>query len=191
MIENSLVTIIIPVWNRQEYIKETIDSVLNQTYENLEIICVDDCSSDESVTILEQINDNRLRVIKLPYNSGRPAVPRNFGLKQAKGEFIAFCDDDDVWDERKIELQVRALREGSADLCFTGFQYFGVINGLPSLQLRAIRLMTPLSLIFSNSILNSSVVMSRSLFERIGLLNEELSLRAIEDYQYWVGFIKI
>lgn len=186
MLKNSLVTIIIPVWNRQEYIEETIESILNQTYQNLEILCIDDCSSDESVSILEQINDNRLRVIKLSNNSGRPAVPRNVGLKQAKGEYIAFCDDDDVWDKRKIELQVDALTESSTDLCFTGFEYFGVIKGLPSLQLRAIRLMTPLSLIFSNSILNSSVVMTRSLFERVGLLNEELSLRAIEDYQYWL-----
>lgn len=186
MIENELVTVIIPVWNRQEYIKETINSILTQTYKNIEILCIDDYSSDESLSILEQIQDNRLRLIKLAQNSGRPAIPRNIGLKQAKGDFIAFCDDDDIWDQRKIELQMEAMIEYSSDFCFTGFEYFGLKKGRPSFKLRAIRLMTPLSLIFSNSILNSSVMITRSLFERIGFLNEELSLRAIEDYQYWL-----
>ena len=186
MIENKLVSVIVPIWNRQEFVKETIDSILQQTYKNLEILCVDDCSSDESVLILEKIKDTRLQIIKLPHNSGRPAVPRNVGLKHAKGDYIAFCDDDDIWNVKKIELQLEAMREFSSDVCYTGFEYFGVIQGRPSFQLRAIRSLSPYSLMFSNTILNSSVVVTRSLFDRIGFLNEDLSLRAIEDYQYWL-----
>ena len=186
MIGNKLVSVIIPIWNRQEYIKNTINSILTQTYQNLEILCVDDCSSDESVLILEQINDTRLRIIKLSQNSGRPAVPRNIALKQAKGEYIAFCDDDDIWNKRKIELQLEAMKKYSFDICFTGFEYFGMRKGRPSFQLRAIRFFIPFSLIFSNSILNSSVMITSQLINRVGFLNEELSLRAIEDYQYWL-----
>lgn len=186
MLESKLVSVIVPIWNRQDYIKETVDSILKQTHQNLEIICVDDCSSDDSILLLEQIEDSRLRIVRLAQNSGRPAVPRNVALQQAKGEYIAFCDDDDLWDYRKVEIQLKAMRYNSSDFCFTGFEYFGYKEGIPSFQLRAIRFLNPFSLVCSNSIVNSSVMITKSLFDRVGYLNENLSLRAIEDYQYWL-----
>ena len=186
MIESKLVSVIVPVWNRQEYIVETINSILKQTHQNLEVICVDDCSTDNSFLTLEQIQDSRLKIVRLFENSGRPAVPRNVALKKAKGEYIAFCDDDDIWDHRKIEFQLQAMAHSSADLCYTGFEYFGSREGPPSLQIIVIRFLNPLALLFSNSILNSSVMITRDLFNKVGYLDENLSLRAIEDYQYWL-----
>lgn len=191
MVESKLVSVIVPIWNRQEFILETINSILKQTHQNLEVICVDDCSTDDSLLILEQIQDSRLRIVRLSQNSGRPAVPRNVALKTAKGDYIAFCDDDDIWDHRKIEIQLLAISRSSSDLCYTGFKYFGSREGLPSFLFRVIRFLNPFSLIFSNFILNSSVMITRDLFNKVGYLDENLSLKAIEDYQYWIrGYFK-
>ena len=121
MYKNEMISVITPVYNAEEFLKETIDSVLSQTYENLEYILVDDCSSDNSPEIIKHYTetDSRVKYIKLKENSGA-AVARNTGLENAAGRYIAFIDSDDVWYEDKLEKQINFM---SKDIAFTYTKY--------------------------------------------------------------------
>ena len=112
-----MISVIIPSYNRSKTIERSARSVLNQTIKDLELIIVDDCSTDDSKSVIESIHDNRLIYIKLPINSGA-CVARNRGIEEAKGEYIAFQDSDDEWVEDKLEKQLKALLENNVDVCF-------------------------------------------------------------------------
>ena len=107
-----LVTVIIPFYNAKIYLKKSIESVLAQTYTNLEIILVDDCSNDGSIKIAKnyQKKDSRIKIYKTKKNSGEVAVPRNLGISKSTGEFISFLDADDFWYKNKIELQIKCIK---------------------------------------------------------------------------------
>ena len=111
-----LVSVIIPTYNRAHLIKRSTMSVLNQTYSNLELIIVDDGSTDNTEEVVKSIDDNRVIYIKQS-NQGACAA-RNNGIDHAKGEFIAFHDSDDVWHEDKLEKQIKCLRETGADMVY-------------------------------------------------------------------------
>ena len=104
-----LVSIIIPTYNRAELLKRAIQSCLDQTYKNIQVVVVDDASEDNTPEIVQRFKDSRIKYIRLPKNSGRPAVPRNIGILNSDGEVIAFLDSDDYFLPEKIEKQVRAL----------------------------------------------------------------------------------
>ena len=96
------VSVITPMYNCEKFISETIESVLNQTYTNWEMIIIDDCSTDKSKQIVKQYieRDKRIRLIALNENSGA-AVARNKGIEVSSGRFIAFLDGDDLWEPNK------------------------------------------------------------------------------------------
>ncbi|RFS33269.1 glycosyltransferase family 2 protein [Acinetobacter sp. SWAC5] len=103
-----LISIIIPMYNREKTINECLNSVSQQTYRNIEILVVDDCSYDESVNIVKNYLDNRVKLVQLDKNSGAQ-VARNRGIIEAKGEWIAFNDSDDIWMLNKLEKQLNIL----------------------------------------------------------------------------------
>lgn len=105
--KEELVSIITPVYNSEKFIKQTMECVLNQTYQNWEMLLVDDCSTDQSAKIISEYSkkDSRFRYIKLDDNFGA-AVARNKALKESKGRFVAYLDADDLWDVNKLEKQV-------------------------------------------------------------------------------------
>jgi len=102
-----LISVIIPAYNAEKTIKQTIDSVLTQTYENLELIIIDDGSKDKTLEIIKGIDDKRIKVCSY-MNSGL-STARNRGLLISNGDFISFIDSDDTWTRDKLELQVKAL----------------------------------------------------------------------------------
>src|ERR671932_1471107 len=104
-----LISVIIPVYNGEKTIKNTIDSVLNQSFTDFEVIVVNDGSQDLTLAVINEIKDARIRVFSFP-NSGVSAS-RNRGLAEAKGEFISFLDADDLWTPDKLEAQLKALQE--------------------------------------------------------------------------------
>lgn len=110
--DNQLVSIITPVYACEKYISETIESVCAQTYTNWEMILVDDCTQDDSVSIIKQYQtkDSRINYIKLDKNSGA-AVARNKALDMAKGRYIAYLDADDLWMPNKLERQLAFMKE--------------------------------------------------------------------------------
>ena len=104
---DGLVSVIMPAYNAENYILDSIFSVLNQTYNNIELIIIDDCSSDNTPSLVREYcnNDPRIRMIVNSHNSG-PGISRNNGIKVAKGRFIAFLDSDDIWLSEKINKQI-------------------------------------------------------------------------------------
>ena len=112
-----LISIIVPVYNAEEYIEGCLCSLLEQTYSNIEVICVDDCSTDNSVNIIKkyEAKDNRIKLFSTENNSG-PATARNIGLDNSNGEFIMFCDNDDTYCNNMCETMVSAMIDKNADL---------------------------------------------------------------------------
>lgn len=112
-----MVSVIIPTYNRAATIARSINSVLNQTYQDLELIVVDDCSTDNTEEVVKDINDLRIKFIRLDRNQGA-CVARNAGIEAAVGDIIAFHDSDDVWHENKLQIQLDAMKKNNADVCF-------------------------------------------------------------------------
>ncbi len=178
-----MVSVIVPTYNRATLIGATLDSILSQSHSNLELIVVDDGSTDRTAEALARIKDPRLHYSAIPH-AGRPAVPRNCGMLLAKGDYIAFCDDDDSWVKDKLEKQLAVL-EGRQDLLMTCTN----VTYLPD---RAVMKKTARnetihleSLLSQSYIVNSSVVMRHSVIDVIGYLDEDMRLKASEDYDYW------
>lgn len=119
---NELVSVIIPSYNREKTIIRAIESVLNQTYNNIEVIVVDDCSSDNTIKILNKkySGNTQVKIEKLSTNSGA-CVARNRGISLSKGKYIAFLDSDDEFYPFKIEKQMEQLRLLHADLCVSDY----------------------------------------------------------------------
>lgn len=117
---DSLVSIVMPTYNSEEYVSKSIESVLNQTYANFELLIVDDCSTDSTFSTLKKISDPRVRINQLEYNQGA-AVARNEALKMAKGEFIAFIDSDDLWHPEKLSYQINYMKKNNYSFTSTNY----------------------------------------------------------------------
>ena len=122
--DHGLVSIIMPSYNSAKFIKETVDSVISQSYENWELIIVDDCSTDDSLSIIESFDDARIKVIKNDVNSGA-AVSRNNAIEAAEGRFIAFLDSDDLWDKDKLAKHLAFMTDSNISFSFT---HYSVLN---------------------------------------------------------------
>lgn len=184
------ISVVIPTYNRAELLKNSINSVLSQTYRDFEILVIDDCSSDHTPGVLEVIRDERLRVIRNGSNKGIAAV-RNIGVTSARGEYIAFLDDDDEWLPGKLEKQLDVLEGGSANL---GCVYTGVLvinsDGDQVLQTSIPRYRNNIlkELLFQNFITTSTVVVKKACFEKVGLFDEDIPYG--EDYDMWIRIAK-
>ncbi len=117
------VSIITPVYNSEKYLKKTIESVINQTYLNWEMLLVDDCSNDKSEEIIQKYveKDIRVKYFKLKENSGA-AIARNYALEQASGRFIAYLDADDLWRKDKLEKQVKFMLDNNYAFTCTDYE---------------------------------------------------------------------
>lgn len=115
--ELPLVSVIIPSYNRAKFIVNSIQSVLNQTYTNFELIVVDDCSTDNSIQLIKKINNPKINLIIQEENKGA-CVARNTGIKYAKGKYIAFLDSDDQWYPNKLEKQVNIIEKSNPNIGF-------------------------------------------------------------------------
>ena len=119
-----MVSIITPCYNAADYIGDAIESVLSQTYQDWEMIIVDDCSSDNSAAIIQNYarKDPRITYLKTESPSGSPAKPRNIAIERAKGRFIAFLDSDDVWMPTKLESQIAVLEDNQVAVVFSNYE---------------------------------------------------------------------
>ena len=116
------VSVIIPIHNSSKYILQCINSVINQTYNNLEIIIVDDKSEDNSLDIIKSIHDKRINIIKLKNNLG-VAKARNKGIDAATGKYICFLDSDDYWYPEKIEKQIKFIKDNDYTFIYGSYLY--------------------------------------------------------------------
>lgn len=117
-----MISVIVPVYNAEKYICETIDSVLAQTYADFELLLVNDSSNDNSVKLMQSYTDTRVKIINQPANMGAWAA-RNRGLLEAKGRYIAFLDADDIWADDKLSLEMEFMKENDAGFVFAGYEF--------------------------------------------------------------------
>ena len=188
------VSIIIPTYNRANLLSRAIKSVLNQTFKDFELIIVDDGSTDNTKQVVEkfQKEDSRIKYI-WQENSGAPARPKNTGIKNAKGNYIAFLDDDDEWLPEKLEKQLK-LFESSSNLGFVGCNIL-VTNNKNKKSSKVYKMPTYSESIFfeklfeGNFILTSScVVIKREVLNKIGLFDENLKFG--DDWDLWLRIAK-
>ena len=113
---------IVPVHNAEKYLAETIGSILGQTYKDLEILIVDDGSTDESMKVASSFKDVRLKLLS---NTGRhsAADARNLGIREASGRYIAYLDADDIWDKKKIEKTLAFMKREDAAFVYTAYEF--------------------------------------------------------------------
>jgi len=115
MLNSPLVSVIIPTYNRADIVKRAISSALNQTYQNLEIIVIDNASSDNTVEAVGEFSDRRVKFIQHPINKG-PAASRNTGIRNVSGEYVAFLDSDDEWASNKILRQLEVFKKDTSTI---------------------------------------------------------------------------
>lgn len=121
MENKGLVSIVMPSYNTQQYISESIESVLAQTYPHWELIIVDDCSTDDTESAVgKYLQDERIRFLKNEKNSGA-AISRNYALREAKGKWIAFLDSDDTWEPTKLEKQIAFMEQNGYHFSYTNY----------------------------------------------------------------------
>ena len=192
-----LVSVCINAYNSADVIGETIESVLNQTYKNLQIIIVDDCSTDNTAEIVKSYDDDRIELYTLPKNFNISNA-NNECLHRARGEYIAHIDSDDIWVEDKIEKQIKFLEENPHyGACFTHATLMdktGRIFASGELSESFLTLfdrenMTQAGFVrkfydSSNFLCHSSMVMRKSIYEKLG--DHDLTLNKLHDYDYWV-----
>ena len=123
MQKESLISVVIPTYNRANTILQSVNSVLNQTYKNIELIVVDDCSTDDTEKIIAGIQDSRVKFYRLEKNSGA-CTARNLGIEKASGKYIAFNDSDDKWLPEKLEKQLSFLLENNCDITVCSMNVF-------------------------------------------------------------------
>ena len=126
-IDYGLVSIIMPNYNSEKYIKETIESVLAQTYQNWELIIVDDCSLDNSLELAKSFRDERIKIFSMSKNGGA-AIARNKAIKEAQGKWIAFLDSDDLWITEKLEKQIAYMSNNDISFSYTDYDVIDESN---------------------------------------------------------------
>jgi glycosyltransferase involved in cell wall biosynthesis len=123
MAEKPIISVIMPVFNTEKYVAEAITSVLDQTYKNIELICIDDASTDGTLKVLQSFGD-KIKILNNDKNSGI-ATSRNNGIRVAKGAFLALMDADDIWKPTKLEKQMEQFLDNpSLDISFCFMQCF-------------------------------------------------------------------
>lgn len=180
-----LISIITPSYNTCNFIEETIQSVINQSYENWEMIIVDDCSVDNSIEIISSFSDDRIKLLINERNSGA-AISRNRALREAKGKWIAFLDSDDLWESQKLEKQVSFMKKNNFNFSYT--EYIEVDKaGIPTGKL-----LTGPKILTEKSFKDYcypgclTVMYNR---ESVGLIQVE-NLAKNNDYAMWLKVIK-
>lgn len=118
---DGLVSIIMPSWNTGRFIAETIQSVIDQTYTNWELLIVDDCSTDNTDDVVASFDDERIRFFHNEKNLGA-TLTRNKAMREARGEWIAFLDSDDLWMPEKLEHQIKFMLDNGYDFSYTNYE---------------------------------------------------------------------
>lgn len=184
---NRTVSVIIPVYNKEDYIKDCVESILRQSYRDVEIILVDDCSTDNSPNIISELiseNDNII-YYRQPKNQGA-AVARNIAISLASGRYVAFLDADDLWLPNKLEMQLNFMKENNAAFSCTALECinkYGITQG----SIRHVKKIITYRLILTNTMIaTSTVIVDR---EIVGDFRMPLR-RGGQDYATWLSLMK-
>lgn len=180
-IMNDIVSVIIPVYNAKNYIRNTIESVQRQTYPEWELILVDDGSSDGTRDILKNYESASIKVIENAHNLGA-AETRNRGVEEAQGRYIAFLDADDLWESIKLEKQVNFINEMNAAFVCTSYEFadeYGIGTGKVA--------DVPCKIVYEQALKNTIIFTSTVLFDLTKITKVEIKMPQIasEDTATW------
>lgn len=186
--EKKMISVVMPVYNASHFIGKAVESVLSQTYQNIELIMVDDCSKDNSLEIARsyQERDHRIRILEQKKNQG-VAKARNRGILEAQGDYIALIDSDDIWVSTKLEKQLRLLEEKNAQIAYCSYDFIDE-NDKEILK----PFIVPESTNYKKMLISSVISCSTALIEA-KLLKQNLfdSRYYHEDYVLWMKLLKI
>jgi glycosyltransferase involved in cell wall biosynthesis len=182
------VSVIMPTYNRAHLVDRAIQSVLNQTFQDFEIIVINNYSKDNTIDVINSFNDKRIKLINFR-NNGIIAKSRNQGLMKSAGDYIAFLDDDDIWEPEKLEKQIEVLRNAPEAV---GAVYTGMI--LLDKQGRIIKKVIPkyrgniFYLLLTKSYIDSAsaLVVKKECFEHVGFFDESEDLGVGDDWDMWI-----
>lgn len=184
------VSVITPLYKSEKYIRETIRSVQNQTYENWEMLCIDDCSPDNTADIVKEIQkqDQRVKYLKRDKNYGTPAFGRNFGLEKAEGEYITFLDHDDTFEPNKFAEMIQYMEDQKVDFLVSNIYLYSDLdqknegmawgNVLNFTQKDFVP-----RLLWRNFVPPNSTMTRRSIFDKVG--NFDTTIKGVDDYDMW------
>jgi len=189
--EKPKVSVIIPTYNRAELLPRAIQSVLNQTFQDFEIIVVDDSSTDNTEEVIKEFQeqDKRIKYIKHDKNKGGSAA-RNTGIKVAQGEYIAFQDSDDEWLPEKLEKQMKVLENASSKVgvVYTGFWKIKDNNRvyIPNMDIACKEWNIRRQILQGNFIGTPTAIVNRVCFVKMGLF--DVALPRLQDWELWIRF---
>lgn len=178
-----LFSVIIPTYNRADFLKRALESLLKQTCRNFEVLVCDDGSTDDTADVVDQYRS----AINVTYirddNWGGPARPRNHGIKRSVGEWICFLDSDDWWYPTKLECCMSLLKK--ADVIYHGLDVYSIAGKIRKMRLNQPKNpITQYLLTEGNKMPNSSVVIRKSVIDKIGFQLEDREVISSEDYEY-------
>jgi teichuronic acid biosynthesis glycosyltransferase TuaG len=187
MDNNPLVSIITPVYKAEKFIEDTIKSVQNQSYQNWEMILVNDLSPDKSVDIINRMAeaDSRIRLIHLEKNSGA-AIARNTAIKNSKGRFLAFLDSDDQWHPKKLERQISFMLDGNLPFSFTAYQIM-MEDGIKTSKIVHVPQKIDYEGLLRNTIIGClTVILDKEAVGHVEMVN----IRTRQDFVLWLSILK-
>lgn len=185
--KSPFVSIITPCFNAENSISETIESVINQTYTNWELIIIDDCSNDKSLDIIQNYakKDDRIRYFKTDSPSGSPSIPRNIGLDNANGDYIAFLDADDIWLPEKLDRQIGYAKPNDYQFIYSNYEK---INSIGERSNRIITL--PKKSTFWDVIETCTIPCLTVLLHANVIGNTRFRPIEKEDFAFWLDILK-
>ena len=181
------VSIIMPMFNSGQFIKNAIRTVCLQTYEDWELIVVDDCSTDNSADVVKKLaeSESRIKIVSLNKNGG-PAIARNAGIEVSSGRYIAFLDSDDQWASLKLEKQVKFMQEQNIAFSHTGYKRVDSTSGKVLSQYIPPQHLSYKDMLYSNKIGCLTAMFDSSLIGRLTMPD----IRKRQDYAMWLKILR-
>lgn len=181
-----LVSIVVPVYNAEKWIEDTILSIKSQTYKDWELILVDDGSSDDSVKVMKQFAADNITIINEGGNH-KAAYSRNRGVKEARGRYICYIDADDLWSPDKLEKQIAFMNENDAAFSFTGYE-FADSSGIGVQKIVRV----PKTIKYRQAVKNTTIFTSTVMFDMKKLTKDDIMMPEVpsEDTATWWKVLK-
>ena len=184
VIETPLISVLLSVYNDDENIKKSIDSILSQSYKNIELLIIDDCSTDKTYEIINEIKDTRVKIFRNKDNKGL-TKSLNILIKESKGQILARQDSDDVSLPNRLEIQYSELQKSQLDACTTRAHIKNSKRSIPRFSH-----LLPLSIVikYKNPFIHGTLMIRKSVILNIGMYDE--NIKYAQDYKLFIELLK-
>ncbi|MBQ0074366.1 MAG: glycosyltransferase family 2 protein [Prevotella sp.] len=185
--QQPIVSIIMPLYNAEKFVEQAVRSVMSQTFQNWELIVVNDCSTDTSATIVDRLakEDERIKLLHTDKPSGSPTLPRNIAIENAKGRYIAFLDSDDVWLPEKLEEQLPLFEDEETKVVFS---YYKKMENDGTLRSNVIK--SPKMIDYSRLLKGNVIGNLTGIYDTKKAGKHFLEPVGHEDYVYWLHILR-